>query len=233
MDGSPSVHAQLVEKVRSYRMPQAAQELLTNHPPLIVAGITASGKNSVTQYIIESNQYRRVITHTTRQARASEVHGQHYYFVSEEEMLRLLDNEAMIEVQTIHSASIYGVSIRAYQDVISSGYRSLIILDVQGIEEVGKYLPALRAFFLLPPDFHEWMARLEKRGPMSHSERLRRMHSARTELEKALNSHLFWLVVNHEIPAAAREILSGASDFLTQHKNREAAQQLLDHLRTT
>lgn len=232
MDGEQSVHSQLLEKVREYRMPPAARDLLNTHLPVVIAGITASGKNSVTQYIHETSNYRQVVTHTTRQPRAGEIHTEHYFFVSDEEMLNMMAQEALVEVQTIHGDEVYGISIKAYQAVIDQGHKPLLIIDVQGIEEISQYVPKLRPVFLLPPNFDEWMGMLEKRGRMSHSERLKRMHSAHEEIEKVLDKERFFLVVNRDVPSTARDILGDVHDHASRHKARETALLLLDRLKT-
>ncbi|HSX18457.1 MAG TPA: hypothetical protein VLE51_03830 [Candidatus Saccharimonadales bacterium] len=227
-----SIHTRLLEKAREYHTPQAARDLLATHPPLIITGITASGKDSVSKYISETSElYREVVTHTTRPPRAGEVHTQHYHFVTEEDMLKLVEREEMIEVKLIHGETFYGTSINAYRDVVNSGHRPLLVIDVQGVDEITKYIEHARPIFLLPPSFNAWIERLEKRGRMSHPERLRRMNSARVELEKTLNSNLFVLVVNHDIPRTAHEILSDAHDYSIQHHNRETALLLIEHLR--
>lgn len=147
-------------------------------------------------------------------------------------MLKLLDSQSMIEAKLIHDIRISGISVRAYQDVVNAGHKPLLVIDVQGTEEISKFLPKLRPVFLLPPNFDTWVRMQEKRGRMSHSERLRRMHSAREELEQVLDNEHFFLVVNRDVPQTAREILGDVHDQASQRKAREAAQLLIDRLRT-
>jgi guanylate kinase len=232
MSNEPSVHSQLLDQVRNYKMPQTAQDLIVRHPPLVIAGITASGKNSVVRYITETTDYRQVITHTTRQPRTDETNGRDYFFVSDEQMLQLLNNKAMIEAKNVHGNAVYGVSIRAYQDVVFAGHKPLLIVDVKGVEELTKYLPKLRPVFLLPPSFERWVEMLEDRGRMSHLERLRRMHSARSELLEVMTKERFFLVVNYDVPNTAREILKDIHDPSSQRKAREVAHLLIDRLKT-
>ena len=227
-----SVHSQLLEKVPEYRMPPPARDLVGANLPLILAGVTASGKSSVTKYVVDTTDYRQVVTHTTRQPRPGEVHAQHYFFISDKEMIKMMDDESFIEVQTIHGQDVYGISLDSYRNVINSGHKPLLIIDVQGIEEISRYIPQLRPVFLLPPSFEEWMAMMEKRGLMSHSERLRRMHSARDELQKVLQSERFFLVINRDVPATARDVLGDVHDHASQHKGRETALLLLERLKT-
>lgn len=226
-------HSQLLEKVRNYHTPPEAVALLANNPPLIIAGITASGKNSAVKYITGISNYRQVITHTTRPPRSGEQNGVDYWFITEKQMLELLKEHKMIEANVLHEQQVSGVSVAAYRLLITAGYRPLLIVDVQGVEAISKYLPrSIRPYFLLPPSFDTWMNWLEKRGQMSHTERLRRMTSARSELEKSLRTDIFMLIVNHEIPLTADEILRGVQDIPIQHKNREIAHQLLERLKT-
>lgn len=226
------IHSQLVEKVRDYRMPQAAQDLLNAHLPLVIVGITASGKSSVTEYIEQTSDYRQVVTHTTREPRHGEVDSEDYFFINDGEMLNMMSKEAFVEVQTIHTDTVYGISIKAYQDVLNGSFKPLMIIDVQGVEEISQYVPQLRPVFLLPPNFDAWMHMLEKRGRMSHSERLRRMHSAREELVKVLDNERFFLMVNQDVPQTAKQILGDSHDRASQRKARETAHLLLERLKT-
>lgn len=227
-----SLHSQLLAKVRSYKMPETAVKLLEQHPPLIIAGITASGKDAISTELEKIGHCKGVVTHTTRPKRPGEISGEHYWFVDESEMLRLLNEEAFIEAKAIHGETIYGPSLKAYQNVLNTGQKPLLAIDVQGVNEIIKKVPSSRPVFILPPSFSVWMERLGGRGAMSHVERSRRLRSAQKELEEALRNQRFMLIVNREIPSTAREILRGATDSRTQNENRLLIQQLIEHTRT-
>jgi guanylate kinase len=213
-------------------MPQAAQELLSSNPPLVICGITAAGKNSVMRYIAETSDYRHVITHTTRQPRNESEDTHEFHFVNDEQMLALINAQAMIETKEVHGDKIYGTSIKAYQDTLADGHKPGLNIDVQGVKDISRYLPGLQAYFLIPQSFDDWMRMMEKRGRMSHSERLRRMHSARDELESVLRSEGFTMLINQDIPRTAKIILSGGRDLSSQRQSRETAQQLIERLKT-
>jgi guanylate kinase len=232
MDNGQARRGELLEKVRIYKMPPAAQELLAANPPLVIAGITASGKNSVVRYLTDTSDYRQVITHTTRQPREEDAEAHEYHFVNDEQMQALIEAQAMIEVKEIHKESIYGTSIKAYQDVLAAGYKPVLIIDIQGVEDLSSHLTNLRPYFLVPLSFDDWIRMMEKRGRMSHSERLRRMHSARDELERAIRSEHFTLLINQDIPQTAKTISAGIRDRSMQQKALDAASQLLERLKT-
>ncbi len=211
-------------------MPAAAVELLNKHRPFLIAGTTGAGKDEIIRSIQENDLGAKVVTHTTRHPREGEHNGKDYWFVSEARMLELIEEESFIEVKAIHNQQISGSSLAAYQTVVDEGLRPLLIIDVQGIEEIMKRVFNLKPVFILPPNFETWMERLEGRGDMSHVEKLRRLESARNELQRALDDPHFTLVVNHDIHEAAQEVINGHTDPATQHHNREIAQRLIDHV---
>lgn len=226
-----SAHDQLLDATRGYKMPTAAVQLLTQHPPLIIAGVTASGKDAIGSELEKTGQCKSVVTHTTRPKRTGERDGEHYWFVDDAQMLHLLNEQALIEAKMVHGDTIYGPSLKAYQDVLNVGQKPLLTIDIQGVNEIIKRVSGIRPTFILPPNFTVWMERLEGRGAMSHTERSRRLRSAQRELEEAMHNERFMLVVNREIPAAAREVIKGATDAVTQKQNQQVAQELIEHIR--
>lgn len=222
------IHKQLIEKIRTYRIPQAALELLGQHKPLIISGTTAAGKDTVAEYIEANSNWRRIVTHTTRAPRAGEVNGKNYCFVDDAEMYKLLNANEMIEAKFVHGHTIYGSSIAAYQTIIDKGSKPIMRIDIQGIEEILKDIPNISPIFILPPSFEVWMNRLDKRGAMSHTEKERRLQSARIEMGKALKNQKFKLVVNRDVDECAREVLNNIIDPVTQNRNRELAKTLIE-----
>lgn len=225
----PVLSPQLLEMVETYRMPPAAGELLKKHPPLIISGITAAGKEAIIEVIEQDGHGQKVVTHTTRHPRPGEQNGKDYWFVTPARMRELVEEKGFIEVKRVHGL-IYGSTIAAYQTVVDEGVKPILRIDVQGIDAVVTSVPNLRVIFLLPPDFDTWMARLEGRGEMSYTERQRRFESARMELENAMNNERFMLVINRDIRQAAKEVIGGQTDGATQHQAREIARKLIDHM---
>ncbi len=225
------MHADLLAAVRAYQMPEAAVELLKANPPLILAAVSAAGKDTIAKYVIEHSDYRRSISHTTRPMRAGEENGVDYWFVTEAEMLELISHQALIETQAVHGETVYGSSLAAYQQVVADGHRPLLIMDIQGVDKLTRRLPSLRPYFILPPSYEEWLHRLAKRGSMGAGEKTRRLASARKEIEYVLRQPHFHLVVNREVPVAAAEILSGRPGPAAE-SNRALAHDLLNRLKT-
>ena len=224
------IHTQLLTQVKSYKMPASAAKLLNQQLPLIISAVSASGKNTVADYIINNTDYRLTLSHTTRPPRPGEINGEHYWFVDEARMLQSVKAEAFVEIKAIHGETVYGTSIESYKNIIKSGQRPLLIIDVQGVEEISRGLPELKPYFLLPPSYEEWMNRLHSRGVITKEDKANRIVSAKREINTVLKNPAYILVVNDQIETTANKILSGQTDKAEQTKNRQLAKELLARL---
>ena len=146
-------------------------------------------------------------------------------------MLRLVQAEAFVEIKAIHGETVYGTSIESYKNIITKGQRPLLIIDVQGVEEISRGLPELKPYFLLPPSYEAWMNRLHSRGVITEEDKANRIISAKREIATVLKTPAYILVVNDQIEATANKILSGQIDKAEQTKNRQLVKKLLDELK--
>lgn len=223
-------HTQLLAAVKKYKMPTGLAIFLDQNPPLIICSVTASGKNTVANHIIATTSYRETVSHTTRPPREGEVNGQHYWFVDEAKMLGLIRDQAFIEVKVIHGETIYGTSIESYKSIIEQAYKPLLVIDVQGVEEISQAVPQLRPYFILPPSYEEWMSRLHSRGVITEADKSERLASARRELQTVLDNPAYISVVNDKVDEAAQEILSGKVTEESQKASRQRTKELLAKL---
>jgi guanylate kinase len=219
--------------VASYQMPNHAKELIASGKLLILCGVTASGKNTISNYLVKHGKYEHVVSHTTRHPRENhgilEQSGKEYWFVSPEEMLDMVLQKKFIEVKAIHGDTCYGTSIESVESVIRAGYHPVMEIDVQGVIELVDIVPSLQPIFVLPPSYEVWMERLGTRGEMSDGEKSRRLRSASMEIQTALDHRSFVLVVNHEVEITAAELMRGLDTSVSaQEDNRKLAMELLD-----
>jgi guanylate kinase len=222
--------------VASYSMPDIAKQLIGSGEVTILCGVTASGKNTIANYLVSHGNYAHVVSHTTRPPRENhgilEQNGLEYWFVNPEQMLELVEQHAFIEVKAIHGETCYGTSISSVKQVIDAGKHPVVEIDVQGALELTEAVPKLRPLFILPPSFEEWMQRLGTRGSLSDGERERRLRSASMEIETALDHPSFILTVNHDVEQTSAEIIRGVdSSPGTQADHRVLAESLLETIR--
>ncbi len=228
-----SLHA----AVAAYAMPEEAKTLISSGEVTLLCGVTASGKNTIANYLVARGNYRHVISHTTRLPRENhgilEQNGNEYWFVNSEQMLELVNKKAFIEVKAIHGDTCYGTSIEAVKVVVDAGMHPVMEIDVQGALELTEAVPTLRPLFILPPSYDVWMERLGSRGFLSDGEKMRRLRSASMEIETALDHPAFLLTVNHEVELTAAEIIRGVDlSTGTQDIYRQLAKDLLESIRS-
>jgi guanylate kinase len=217
-------------------MPQRAKDIISSGQLTILCGVTASGKNTIANFLVSHGLYDHVVSHTTRSPRENngvlEQNGREYWFVSNEEMLKMVQNKEFIEVKSIHGQQISGTSIRSIEKIIKNGKHPVMEIEVQGVCELTNVVPDLRPLFVLPPSFNVWMERLGTRGNISDGERERRLRSASMEIRTALDHNAFIFIVNHEVEITAGEIMRGLDGrSQAQQENRKLAEELLDTIR--
>jgi guanylate kinase len=173
----------------------------------VLAGPTAVGKGSVSADIRAHHPEIWIsVSATTRAPRPGEVHGVHYWFLSEAEFDALVEQEALLEWAVVHSAARYGTPRAPVEAMLAAGRPALLEIDLQGARQVRERMPEALFVFLSPPSWEELVRRLIGRGTESEEERERRLASAR--LEMAAEPEFDAVIVNREIHAAAEELVT-------------------------
>jgi guanylate kinase len=173
---------------------------------VVLAGPTAVGKGTVSQYIRQN--YPDVllsVSATTRPARPGEVHGEHYFFVSDDEFDRMIEDGEFLEWAVVHNAYRYGTPRSPIQEALTSGKSVLLEIDLQGARNVSAQMPEALLVFLLPPTWEELVRRLIGRGTEEPAEQARRLETAKAEL--AAQDEFDVKVVNTDVGTAAAEVV--------------------------
>jgi guanylate kinase len=173
----------------------------------VLAGPTAVGKGSVSADIRAHHPEIWIsISATTRHPRPAEVHGVHYWFVSEAEFDRMVADDELLEWAVVHHAARYGTPRAPVEEALAAGRPALLEIDLQGARQVREAMPEAFFCFLAPPTWDELVRRLVGRGTESAEERERRLATARLEL--AAEPEFDVVIVNREIHAAAEELVA-------------------------
>ena len=173
----------------------------------VLAGPTAVGKGSVAADIRKNHPDVWIsVSVTTRRPRPGEVHGKHYYFVSDEEFDRLVADDQLLEWAVVHKAARYGTPRLPVEETLAQGRPALLEIDLQGARQVRRTMPEALFVFLKPPSWEELVRRLVGRGTEDEEERARRLQTALEEM--AAEPEFDVALVNHEIHAAAEELVA-------------------------
>ena len=108
---------------------------------IILVGKSCSGKDSVVK-ILNSMGYTRVATCTTRPMRTGEINGVDYYFISQDEFMRMVEKGDFAEYRTYDTEKgmwLYGSRINDYKYATEK----VIILTPEGLVNIRKKYPNL------------------------------------------------------------------------------------------
>src|SRR4051812_40054655 len=173
----------------------------------VLAGPTAVGKGTVAAHVREHHPEVWIsVSATTRAPRPGEVHGRHYWFVSDEEFDRLVAEGALLEWAVVHKRARYGTPRRPVEAALAEGRPALLEIDLQGARQVRASMPRAFFVFLKPPSWEELVRRLVGRGTETEEERERRLETAREEL--AAEAEFDATVVITEVHLAAEQLVA-------------------------
>lgn len=179
--------------------------------PLVLVGPSGAGKSTLLQFMMAKypGVFEFSISTTTRNPRAGEQDGVHYYFVTREEFERRIEEGYFLEYAEVHG-NFYGTSKKAVLDIVERGKICVLDIDVQGTLQVYRSGVDFNCMFITPPDLQILEQRLTARGT-EDSQRLQiRLRNAQTEIDTA-NSHpeIFRdCVINGDLSKTQEDFLS-------------------------
>jgi len=172
----------------------------------VLAGPTAVGKGTVSQYI--RDHYPQVVlsvSATTRQPRPGELDGVHYSFLTHDQFDELIEQGEMLEWAEVHGLNKYGTRRDTVEAAIAHGQHVLLEIDLQGARQVRETMPEAIFVFLAPPNWDELVRRLVGRGTESIDEQRRRLETAKLEL--AAEPEFDAVIVNDTVGQASARLV--------------------------
>lgn len=171
---------------------------------IIISAPSGTGKSTISKEILTSHQdIRFSISTTTRKPRTGEVHGNHYYFCTQNEFEDKIDNGDFLEWAKVFQ-NYYGTTKQAVYDTIKEGNFCLLDIDVQGTMSVINRYPFCKTIFILPPSLKELQRRLTNRGDTKAEEVELRLKTALEEMKYI--PHYQYYVINDTILEAVKKI---------------------------
>ena len=175
---------------------------------IIISAPSGSGKTTICKYLQKlDSSINFSVSCTTRQKRASEVEGKDYFFITNEEFEKKINNAKFIEWEQIHGDFYYGTLKSTLEKAINEDKRILLELDVKGAMSVKKHYPNKSlSIFIEPPSVEVLKLRLEKRGTDNDERIIKRLE--RLESELSYKSNFDYHVINDDLEQAVNEIMS-------------------------
>ncbi len=174
---------------------------------LVLSGPAGVGKDTVWREASAClASFAKATTCTTRAARVGERDGIDYFFVSNAEFDRLINENLLLEWALVHG-NRYGVPVSSVNARLESGLDVVCVIDVQGALKIRALHDDALLIFLKPPPGHEVEVlghRIAKRGAENESETARRLETAQWELGQTASYD--YEIVNDEVENAARQL---------------------------
>ncbi len=131
---------------------------------VILSSPSGAGKTTLVREISKKNNFQISISHTTRRPRSNETNGKDYYFVSETEFKKLIDEDKFLEYAEVFQ-HYYGSSKDVVFKKLNNGENVIFDIDWQGTQQIKKQKLNFKTItiFILPPSRDELFNRLLNR----------------------------------------------------------------------
>ena len=176
----------------------------------IVSAPSGSGKSTLVKKLFETvRDLDFSVSYTTRAPRGNEQNAKEYYFVSKAEFESMIRADEFLEYARLFGNSqepgdYYGTARCFLRESQKRGHDLLLDIDVQGAAQVKMRIPDAVSIFILPPDRDQLEARLRNRGEDAEKVILRRLDTARREIENY--SKYDYILVNNLLEQSADEL---------------------------
>jgi len=134
----------------------------------VISAPSGAGKTTLVEALKQTGEFVYSVSCATRPARAGEIDGVDYYFLSEEKFLERVKAGDFLEHAKVHGHH-YGTSRENVVNNLKNGRDVLIDIDTQGATNIRNsqdplIRDALADVFIMPPNLEELRRRLTKRG---------------------------------------------------------------------
>ncbi len=165
----------------------------------VFAAPSGSGKTTIVKSVLNKfSGFVFSISATTRKKRSSETDGVDYYFLTEEEFKRKIDNDEFVEWERFYD--YYYGTLKTFVDRnIEKGFSVLFDIDVKGALSIKHKYPDAVLFFVMPPSFDELKNRLIKRNTESSEDLQKRIDRAEMEMSFAEKKEFDYKIVNDDL----------------------------------
>ena len=148
----------------------------------VIAAPSGAGKTSLVKALMEREpSIQFSVSYTTRAARATEIPGRDYHFVSKQRFQEMIANDEFLEHAQVFD-NFYGTGLHAVQEALANGEQLLLEIDWQGARQVRARIPEALSIFILPPSRTALEHRLRARSTDSEAVIERRLRDAADDL---------------------------------------------------
>ncbi|MCQ2483151.1 MAG: guanylate kinase [Clostridia bacterium] len=172
-----------------------------------ISGPSGVGKGTIVNAVKEGHPNFGVsVSATTRAPRGEEKDGVEYYFKTDEEFDKMIEEGDIIEYDTFVGKR-YGTPAAPLKKMVESGEDCLLDITILGsLALKDKFKNDAVTIFVLPPSLEVLAQRLRDRGTESEEKIQERLNTAKSEVLQA--GKFDYIVVNDDLDKAVAEVES-------------------------
>lgn len=181
---------------------------------IILSAPSGTGKSTIISCLMRNPSLKLgfSISATSRKPRGEEKHGEDYFFLTDEEFQRKIDNGEFVEWEEVYAGTRYGTLESEVIRVTESGCNLIMDVDVKGALNIkNRYGSEAISIFIMPPSLAALEHRLRSRGTDSEETIQRRL--AKAEYEMSFSRLFDTVVVNDDLERAVEEVKGRILEF--------------------
>ncbi|HSF99959.1 MAG TPA: guanylate kinase [Vicinamibacterales bacterium] len=172
---------------------------------VVVSAPSGTGKTTLVEVLVERCEgLERSRSYTSRAPRAGEQDGVDYNFVSRQTFESMIDQDAFLEWADVFG-HLYGTGRADTESARDRGLDVVLVIDVQGAEQVRQRAEAV-SVFVLPPSLAVLESRLRRRSQDAEEAIRHRLDTARAEV-LAVDDYDY-VVVNDDFDRCVGELVA-------------------------
>lgn len=182
---------------------------------IVFSAPSGSGKTTIVRYLLNHPELRLAfsVSATSRPPRGNEKNGVDYYFISENQFKKHIENGDFLEWEEVYKGNYYGTLISEVERIWNAGNHAIFDIDVVGGLRIKKKFPERTlAIFVQPPSLEEMERRLRNRKTDSEEKIRERVQKAEKELVFAKNFDV--ILVNDDLEKAQKEAYKLVQQFI-------------------
>ncbi len=173
---------------------------------IIVSGPSGVGKSSICREVVKRlDNVCLGVSATTRPRAEAEVDGQDYWFVSQQQFRKRIDEGSLLEHAEVFG-HLYGTPKDKVAEALQAGKTVILEIDVQGARQVKLVYPDAVMVFIFPPTEKELAQRIKNRGREAMEATEERLEGANAEFAAAWQYYEH-MVVNDDLEQAVKEVI--------------------------
>jgi len=133
----------------------------------------------------------------------SEIDGQDYWFISEEEFQERINKGLLLEYAEVFG-HLYGTPRDKVEEVVQADKTVILEIDVQGAKQAKAIFPDAVMIFILPPTEKDLVERMDHRGREAVDAAEERLNGASSEIAAAWQYYKY-MVINEDLQQAVDE----------------------------